>query len=139
VSAFFDVDLKEISEVIERRAGVTKPALLFNGSRFGIALGYDDAAQGVAKFSRHFLIGGLAVVVAETDFGVRVRWYQKDAPTVIRHLDVIEMRPAVRLDADSRSEIHILLLKAVGSHLLPPVEIVRQPLFERPLQAHILS
>src|SRR5262249_33102373 len=41
--------------------------------------------------------------------------------------------------ADGRAQINVFLLKSGGPHLAPPVEVIRQPLFQRALQARVFS
>src|ERR1044072_986948 len=72
VATLFDIDLKEISQVIKRRTGVSELTLLFNRGRFGVALSNDDAAKRIAKFTRDFLVGWFTKVVAKADDRVRV-------------------------------------------------------------------
>ena len=65
VAAFLDVDLEEIPQVVERRAGVAEQALLLHRRGLGVALGDDEAAQRRAVFARHLLPRRLAHCVAE--------------------------------------------------------------------------
>jgi hypothetical protein len=134
-SALLDVDLEEISEVVERRAGLAEPALLLDRRRLRVALRDDDAAQGVAELARHLLVGGRSVVVAEADARVRVGRLQEDAPAVLRHLDVVEVRPPVGGHVNGGAEPDLLVLKPLRPHLAPPVKVVRQPLLQSPLEA----
>ncbi len=134
MTALFDVDLKKVSQIVKRRAGLAEFALLFNGSRLGVSLRDDNAPQRVAEFTRHFLVRGLAVVVTKANLRIGLRGLEKDAPTIVRHFDEIKICPTIRLNTDRGAEVNVLLLKAVRAHLLPPVEIVRQPLFQRALE-----
>ena len=134
MAALFDVHLKKIPEVVERRAGFAQLALLLDRRGLGVALRDDDAAQAVAELAGHLLIDRLAVVVAEAHGRARIGGLEEDAPAVVGHLHVVEVRPAVRLDADRRAQVNVLLLEAVGTHLAPPVEVVGQPLFQRALE-----
>ena len=93
----------------------------------------------ICKRSRQDFDGGLAIIVAETDFRVRGGRRQKDAPAIFRHLDVIEMRPPLRLDADRGAQVDILFLKIRGAHLAPPVQIIRQPFFQRASQSRVFG
>ncbi len=45
MTAFLDVDLKQIPQIVKRWACVAETALLFDRSRLGVALRDDDAAQ----------------------------------------------------------------------------------------------
>jgi hypothetical protein len=76
----------------------------------------------------------LAVVITKANFRIGLRGLEKDAPAIVRHFYEIKICPAIRLDTDSGAEVNVLFLKAVGTHLLPPVEIVWQPLFQRTLK-----
>ena len=73
---------------------MTELPLLLDGSRFSITLGDDDAAERVAKLAGHFLIRRLPIIIAEANLRVRLRGFEKNAPTIVRHLDIIEVRPA---------------------------------------------
>jgi hypothetical protein len=64
-------------------------------------LGDDDAAQVGAVFAGHVVPGLFALVVAEVDLPLGVAGVQEDAPAVVAHLDVAELRPALRVDADA--------------------------------------
>src|SRR5207253_9753744 len=97
VTPFFHVHLKKISHVVERRASLAKLSLLLYRCRLCVALRDYDAAQGVAKFSGHFLISWMAVVIAESYARFGVCRFQKYSPAIVRHLHVIEMRPALWL------------------------------------------
>src|SRR5215204_1524491 len=134
VATLLDVDLKEIAQVIQRRAGLTQTTLLLDRGGLGIGLRDDDAAQSVAELAGDFLISGLPGVVAKVDARVRLGGLQEDAPAVVGHPYVVEVRPAVGFDADGRAQPDVLVLKALGAHLAPPVEVVRQPLLKRPLE-----
>ena len=70
VAAFFDVHLKQIAQIVERRRGVAEHALLLDGGRFGVALRDDQAAQRGAMFAGNLLPDRLAEVVAETDAAI---------------------------------------------------------------------
>src|SRR5262249_44743342 len=112
-------------------------ALLLDRRGLRIALGHDQPAEHAAILARHVLPHGGAEMVAEADRAARLRLGEEQAPAVLRHLDVVELRPALRVDAHGGPEIDVLGLKAVGTHLHPPVEELRMPLFERALQAAV--
>ena len=44
VATFLNVNLKDIAEVVERGTSLAKQALLFDRSRLGVTLGYDQTA-----------------------------------------------------------------------------------------------
>jgi hypothetical protein len=72
--------------------------LLFDRSRFRVALDHDQAAQQRAVFARHFLPGRLARVLATRDSAPLFLWRQQDAPAVFRHLHITELGPALRVN-----------------------------------------
>jgi hypothetical protein len=135
--ALFNVHLKQISQVVKRRSRVTELALLLNGGRFSVALSHNDAAQGIAKLAGHFLVNWLAIVVAEANLRVRLRRLKKNAPAILRHLHVIEMRPALAANVDRRAQPNVLLLETFRPHVLPPIEKVRQPFLQRALKTFV--
>src|SRR5271156_6303100 len=105
--ALFDVDLEEVAQIVERRAGEPEIPLLLDRGGFRISLRDDDSTQVRSMLSGHVLPRRLALVVAEVDLALRVTGTQENPPAIIRHLDVIEMRPAARVPADRRTQIHI--------------------------------
>src|SRR5262245_37020397 len=139
MAALLDVNLKQVAQVVKRRAGVSELSLLFDRGRLGVALCDDDATQRIAKFAWNFLIRVFAVVVAEANLRVRGGRRQKDAPAIIGHLYVVVMRPPVRLNTDGSAQINISLLKPRRPHLAPPVQVIRQPFFQRALQALVIG
>src|SRR5882724_1294118 len=139
VATLFDVYLKQVSQIVERRASLAKLTLLLDRGWFGVALGHDNAAQRVAKFTRHFLVSRLSVVVTETDLCISLGGFKKNAPAIVRHLHEIKVGPTVRLDADGGAEINVFLLESIRTHLLPPVKIIWQPLFQCSLQLSVFG
>src|SRR5262249_40298014 len=75
--------------------------------------------------------------IAETDSLVGLGRREENAPTVVGHVYVVEMRPTVGVDADGGAEINVFLLKTVGADLAPPVEVARQPFDEGALQPFV--
>ena len=134
VAAFLDVDLEQVAQVVERRAGMAEPALLLYRRRLGVALGDDQAPQRRAVLARHLLPGRLAHGVAEADFALGDRVGEKDAPAVIRHPDRAVMRPALRVDRNRGAQIDVRALEIVRPHLVPPLQELRLPALERALQ-----
>ena len=59
VAALLHVDLEEVAEVVERRAGAAEMALLLDRRGLGVALGDDEATEGAAVLARHLLPRGL--------------------------------------------------------------------------------
>ena len=113
---------------------MTELSLLFDGGRLSVALRDDYAPQRVAKLSRHFLISRRSVVVTKANPGIRLCRFEEDAPAIVGHFHVIEMRPTFRSDIDRGAQPNVLVLKALRPHVVPPVEVVRQPLLQSALQ-----
>src|SRR5437879_9383333 len=132
--SFLDVDLEEIAHVVEGRAGVAEPVLLFDRSGLGIALGDDEAAELRAEFAGHLLPHRLAEGIPESDGAICDRIGQKNAPSILGHLHRAVVGPALRVHADRGAQIHVDRGKIVRPHLAPPVEKARLPVFERALQ-----
>ncbi len=134
VAAFLDVDLEEIAQVVERRAGEAEMALLLDRRGLGVALRHDQPAQIRAVLARHFLPRGLALVRAEVHLAVGFGGREEDAPAVVGHLHVVEMRPALGLDADRGAQVHVGRRRAFRPHVGPPVQELGLPVLERALQ-----
>ena len=139
MTPLFDIDLKQIAQIVERRAGQAEKALLLDRCRFGIALGDDQAAQRAAMFARDFLPHGLALVFAKGDFPVRIGIGEKNPPAIFRHLDVAEISPALGIDADRGAEINIEIQRPLRAEIFPPVQKARLPGFERALQTAVVA
>ncbi|MNX39019.1 hypothetical protein D3C86_693660 [compost metagenome] len=137
VAAFFHVDLEQVAQVVLGRRGQAQMALLLDRSGFGVALRDDDAAQIGAVFAGHVLPHVPPHVFAEVDLALAVLRRQKDAPAVIGHFDVVEMRPAVRFHADRRAQVYVETVRAVRPHVLPPLQIVGLPMLQRALQGAV--
>src|SRR2546427_7457089 len=108
---------------------MTTLSLLYYRRRFSVAWRDDDPPQRVTKLSRHFLISGRSVVIAKPDLRISPRRLEKNAPAIIRHLHIIEMRPAFRSHVDRGAQPDVFVLEPFGPHVAPPVEIIREPLF----------
>ena len=76
-------------------------ALLLDRRGLGVALRDDDPAQRRTVLARHLLPDRLALVRAERRSCDRLPRRQEDAPAVVGHLHVVEVRPALRVDAES--------------------------------------
>src|ERR1700722_16117695 len=111
MAAFLDIDLEQVAQVIERGRGLAEMALLLDGSRLCIALDHDQPPQHRTIFARHLLPGRLAKMLAEGNDAVLFLWRQENAPSIVRHLDVIELGPAARIDGVSRAQIDQRLLE----------------------------
>src|SRR5262249_17075863 len=121
-------------EVVQRRAGHPQAALLLDRGRLGIALGDDDAPEVAAVFAGYVLPRRLPLVIAEADLAVRLHRIEEDAPAIVGHFQVVEVRPAIAIHADGGAEIHVVAAGAVRSHLAPPAEKSRLPALQRPLE-----
>ncbi|EWS63643.1 hypothetical protein Y695_03123 [Hydrogenophaga sp. T4] len=110
VAAFFDVHLKEVAQVVLTGAGQAQVALLLDRCRLGVTLRHDDAAQVGAVFAGDVLPGGFAFMVTEVDLAVLFGRVEEDAPAVVGHLDVAELRPALRIDADGGAQVDVEVL-----------------------------
>jgi hypothetical protein len=139
VAAFFHVHLEQVAQVVLAGAGQAQVALLLDAGRLGVALRHDDAAQVGAVFAGHVLPGGFALVVAEVDLAVLLGRVQEDAPAVVGHLHVAELRPALRVHADGGAQVDVEVLAAVGAHVVPPAQVVGLPLLQRALQRAVLA
>src|SRR5262249_25599193 len=76
----------------------------------------------------------LAVEIAEPVGPAVLLGLEEDAPAILGHLDVVEVRPAFGLDGDGGAQVDVALLPADRAHLLPPVDEVGLPRLERALQ-----
>ena len=132
VAAFLDVDLEQVAHVVERRRGLAEVALLLDAGRLGVALDHDQAAQHGAVLARHLLPGLLALVRAEVDLAVLLARRQQDAPAVFGHLHVVELGPALGIDADGGAQVDVRGLEAVRPHGHPPVDVAGMPLAPAP-------
>ena len=122
-----------------RRRREAEVALLLDRRRLGVALRDDDAAQVGAVLAGHVLPGLLALVVAEVDLPLGVARLQEDAPAVVAHLHVVEVRPALRVDARRGAQVDLVVGRALGADVVPPVDEVRLPLLERALQRAVVG
>ena len=64
---------------------------------------------------------------------------QEDAPPVVGHLHVVEVGPALLADRDGGAEVDVVVLVGDRAHLLPPVEELRLPALEGPLQPAVVG
>ena len=63
------------------------------------------------------------------------RGRQEDAPSVVGHLHVVELRPALGIDADGGAQIDQRLLEPLRPHVLPPVDVAGMPGLQRAAHA----
>lgn len=131
MAAFLDIDLEQVAQVVERWRGLAEMALLFDRGRLGVALDHDQAAQRGAVFAGHFLPGRLAKVLAEGNDAVLFLRSKEDAPAIFRHLDVVELGPAARIDRIGGAQVNQRLLETFRSHVAPPVHIAGMPALQR--------
>src|SRR5712691_9330687 len=136
--SFLDVDLEEIAQIVEGRAGVAEPVLLLDRRRLGVALGDDEAAELRAEFAGHLLPHRLAEGVPESDGAICDRIGQKNTPSILGHLHRAVMCPALCVHADRGAQIDVGRGKIVRPHLAPPLEKARLPVFERALQRPVV-
>src|SRR6476619_1805507 len=88
-------------------------------------------------FAGDLLPHRLADVIAERDPPVSLRLGQEDAPPILRHLHVVEVRPALLSDRNRGTQIHRVVLERDGSEFLPPLDELRLPRLERTLQTSV--
>src|SRR5215471_3644820 len=77
-------------------------------------------------------------MVSEVNFALLVARRQKDAPAVLRHAHISEVRPAIAIHADCGSEIHLQLARIRRTGFIPPVQERWLPAFERTLQGSVV-
>ena len=132
----FDVHLKQIPQVVQARTAMAEHPLLLDAGRLGVALRDDQPAQLVAELTRHFLPHRLPVEIAEADAPIVRGIGEEDPPAILRQLDVLEMRPPFRINADSGPHVNlVVILKALRPHVAPPLDVLGLPVLERALQA----
>src|SRR5205814_10143617 len=73
--------------------------------------------------------------IAEPDAPIGHRIGEKDAPPVLRQLDVLEVRPPFGIDAHRRAHVHVVVIQeTLRPHVAPPLDVLRLPVLERALQ-----
>ena len=75
-------------------------ALLLDRRRLGVALHDEEPAQLGAVLARHLLPHRLAAWSPKRDPAVGLGVGEEDAPAVVGHLHVVEVRPALLADRD---------------------------------------
>src|SRR5262245_39887592 len=113
-------------------------ALLLHRCRLGVALRDDQPAERAAILARDILPGRKAFVIAESDDPFRLGLCEEDAPPILGHSHVVELGPSLSVDADGRTQIHILGLEPLGPQVVPPFGKARVPRQERTLGPTIL-
>src|SRR5215218_9965945 len=105
MAALFDIDLEQVAHVVERRRGLAEVPLLLNRSGLGVALYHDQTAQHGAMLARDFLPGRLTVVRAKWNRPALFGRRKKYAPAILGHADIIELRPAARINRIGGAQI----------------------------------
>ena len=80
-------------------------ALLLDRGGLRIALGDDQAPEFRPILAGNILPGRLALVPTEIDVAFVIDRGEEDAPSVVGHADVVEMRPPFGIDADRGAQI----------------------------------
>ena len=91
-----------------------------------------------AVLAGHLLPRRTALVIAEADRAPGLGLGEEDAPAVVRHADIVEVRPALRVHADRGAEVDVLGLETERPHVLPPLEELGLPVLERALEPPVL-
>src|SRR5580704_8976590 len=139
VASFLHVDLKNISQVVEGRAGQAQCLLLFDRGWFGISLRDNNAAQDRTILTGYILPCGLTLVAAKIDPARFITRLQEDAPAILRHSNVTKLRPAVGFYAGGCAEIDLVVAGFIGAHVRPPAEESGLPVFQGALQNAVAS
>src|SRR6266511_2847927 len=122
MASFLDVHLKEVAKIVQAGAVCTELTLLLHAGGLGVALQDDEAAQLVAELAGHFLPDRLPLEIAKSNTTIGGGFGEKNAPPILRQPDVVEVRPACRVDAGRRAQIDLMvILKTLRPHLAPPV------------------
>src|SRR5579863_1196448 len=106
-------------------------ALLLNRSRFGIALGDDQAAQCRTVLARNLLPDLLAIIVAEADLALGIAIREENSPAIIGHAYEAVCRPSLGVDGGRGAQVNVGNLKILWAELLPPVQKFRLPVLQR--------
>src|SRR6266480_1281090 len=134
MAPLFDVHLENISQIVHRRTRGPQHPLLFYRSWLGVSLRHDHSPQSRAILPRHLLPGRLSFVNTEIYFALLIARLQENAPAVIRHLHIAELRPAVGFHAGCRSQVHFIVVALVRPHVIPPAHVRWLPMLESALQ-----
>ena len=126
-----DIDLKQVAHVVERRSGETEESLLLDRARLGVALNDDQPLQHGAIFARHFLPGRFADMFAARDSAVLGFRRKQNAPAIFRHLHIVELRPALRINRHSSAQIDHRFLEILRDEIVPPVDVTGVPFLQR--------
>jgi hypothetical protein len=114
-------------------------ALLLDRCWLGVALRHDDAAQVSTVLARHVLPSFFTNVITEVNLAVFFTWVQENAPTVVAHLDMAKLSPALWIYAHGGTQVNIHIGRAFWTHVVPPIDEVGLPLFKRTLQGAVFA
>src|SRR4030095_15378923 len=56
---------------------------------------------------------------------------KENAPAIFGHADIVELGPALGIDAHGGAQVHQRLLETFRPHVVPPVEIAGMPSLQR--------
>jgi hypothetical protein len=70
-------------------------------------------------------------MLTEIDLAIRILWRKENAPAIFGHADIVELGPALGIDADRGAQIDQRLLETFRAHVVPPVEIAGMPSLQR--------
>src|SRR5205085_10016857 len=73
----------------------------------------------------------LAAGLAEIELALRILPRKENAPTIFGHADIVELGPALGIDAVRGAQIDQRFLEAFRPHVVPPVEIAGMPSLQR--------
>ena len=136
---FLHIYLKQIPQVIQRRAGKPQSPLLLHRRRFGVALGYNQPPQRRPILPRHFLPHRRPQVVAKGYNPFRFRFCQENPPAVFRHLDKPEIGPPIGFNAYRSPQINIEIRRPIRPHFPPPFHIIGLPRLQSALQTPVIG
>src|SRR6185436_9216496 len=135
MTALLDVHLKEIAEVVQAGTALTEPPLLLDTGRLRITLGDDQPSQLIPEFPGYVLPDRTPHQIAKPNAAIVDGIGEKDAPSIFRQPDVLEMWPAFRIDADGRPHVHlVMVLESLRAHVAPPLQVLGLPVLERALE-----
>ncbi len=109
MASLLDVHLEQVAHVVEARSGEAEVALLLDRRRLGVALDDEQAPELGTMLARNVVPNGLALAspkaIARSGSGVG----EEDAPAVVGHADVVEVRPALLADRDRGAQEDVVL------------------------------
>ena len=138
VTALLDVDLEQVAQVVEARARSRRGCAAARPTRARCRPGSRSAAAG-RRGTRPApsATPGSPLCSPKAIAAVAVALGEEDAPAVVLHRDVAEVRPALAADVDRGAQVDVLGRQR-RAHRLPPVEEVGLPRLQRPLQPAVL-